>query len=755
MLLEFIIILVLLGGGYYLYENYGGFYGMLNFFTDLFNPAPKPCGGDCYNNTICDLVLKKCRKNCKEGESFYDIGNEGICCNNTTHEIVNDVCTPKCAEGTTRCGSVNCVNPAEEECVDGKICNNQFVANKVTASGQIIKTCCGKDASGNQLFPKDGECVNCQGNKCGLNCCPTKDGPDAKDSYHPENKNPGTKCVQPDWCCNPKSVGKDDVTGKDVCCQNELCGDKCCSGNKTCNKNAPGGPKCQIKCGDDFCPVDTDLCVSNNGKTKCYPASCKWEQTNYIPPAIYDKTGGVQKLRSTCLVANNAITSDKPLVAMNGFPIMKSDTSLSLSTKETNARCKTVDACLGKIQQSGLEDVIFLDTLSIKDNKCEGKVNCSELLPSENELTSEFGYTQDANKQSDGFFAKTLCPAKKEDGTDDVNCCYDKTTKKFNGYVCPDNQLCYNDPLSDKQYCYKKGATQKANYNLNNCSGAVEPTIKKNKITCECPKGTHAGDQCQYNNVQHCNSNGKVEDLDNNYPLKLDAQGLPICKCNPGFVGDKCQDIKILKESDLGLLTYRSSICSNCQIMAGPGVTLTITPQTYTRLYPNTTDLYTNTQGKDVVVDYKGTYMKNGQQFEFNGSVTYTRAFSCGGTYPTVTGTDNFVVSPGSGLPAKSGVAIIGIPVKPAGGTLTNAGALRYLDWDEYDCPSGEIKTSGYWEVGDTYERCCKSNVTSYGNCAYDVKPNKRDGSPYLTESNPALNKSIVQSLYGKGYYYA
>ena len=736
----------LIGIGVVIYFIYSTWSSSINWLTNILNIAPpKPCNGGCYNEQICDLNLNKCRKNCKEGESYYDIGSEGICCDNTTHEIVENVCTPKCPTGQIRCGSTDCLDPATDECVNDKICKKQFVAYKETETGGIIKKCCGKDNIGNQLYPKNGDCVFCLGTKCGSNCCPTIDGPDAKDINHPENKNPGSSCVSPDYCCNPKFIGKDDVTGKDVCCQTELCGDKCCSGNKSCNKNAVGGPKCQIKCGDSFCPDDSDLCVSNNGTLKCYPSTCKWEQTNYVPPAIYDKTGGVQKLRSVCLAGGNVITSQKPMVAVSGVnTIMSSDTSISLSATENNQRCKTVDACLGKIQQLGLEKTIYNDTLTIKDNnRCQGKVNCSNLLPTNDQLKTTYGYTRDANLDTNGYYNKTLCPAKKEDGADDVNCCYDRITKEFNGYVCPDNQLCYNDILSDAQYCYKKGSTTAASYNLNNCSNVVEPTIIKNTLTCNCPQGTHAGTKCQYSNATQCSNNGTVtSDKNDNFN----------CICSPGFTGINCQNIKILKESDLSLAGVLSGVCDWCHIVPGPGVSLTLNPDTSTREYKSETKLFgTVTVGATVLVKYTGKYKKGGTEFSFTGDVSL---INCGlklsGNFPTVTGTDNFVVK-SSLFGVSAAVAVIGIPINL---NVVAGTEVRYIDWDNNECPASDVKTTNYWKCSDPkFETCCSNNLTSWSNCAYDLSPCNRLSSNLSTDK-PAFNKSIIQSSEGKGYYY-
>jgi hypothetical protein len=718
---------------FYIYKGVMFVWPWIKNFLGIKDP-PKPCGG-CYNDQICDDKLNKCRKNCKVGESYYDNGGDGICCDNTTNEVVDNVCIPKCAEDKIRCGSTDCLNPADEECEDGKICKSQFIAYKETETGGIVKKCCGKDGSGNQLYPKNGECEYCLGEKCGSNCCPTKDGPEAKDINHPENTHPGTQCVAPDYCCDPKFVGKDDVTGKEVCCQNELCGDKCCSGDKKCNKNAVGGPKCQIKCGDEFCPDDSDLCVNNNGTLKCYPKSCGWGQDNYLPPAIYDRTGNTQNLRSVCLAGGNPINSVKPMVAVSDVnPVMNSDTYISLDSRETNQRCKTVDACLAKIQTLGLENAVF--DLTVKNNICQGKTNCSVLLPKMDELRSIYEYKQDDLRQY-GYYEKTLCPAKKIDGTDDVNCCYDKKTKEFNGYVCSDNQLCYNDKLTDQQYCYKKGSTPSASYNLNNCSSVVEPTIIKNTLSCECPKGTHAGSKCQFSAANQCNNNGTVS---------VNSNDDFICACKPGYEGINCQNIKILDESYLQMAGLISMICDGCHIVAGPGVTLTLNPVSPTVKYPDS-NLFVSTSG--VSVNYTAKYGVSGV---FSGNVSLK---NCSGDYygyfPQVTGTNNFVVK-SAAFGKNAGVAVIGIPILANITDVIRGKTIKYLDWDSYDCNANSILSTNYWTCSNSNEKCCSTNKSGSGYCAYDSSPCNRD-SPYLDISKPALNKSIVEATEGKGYY--
>lgn len=81
-----------------------------NYFSNMFTSAfkwmgnifgginsVKPCGGDCYNDQICDEQINKCRKKCNTGET-YNTGAD-LCCNITTHEIINKVCVPKCPQG--------------------------------------------------------------------------------------------------------------------------------------------------------------------------------------------------------------------------------------------------------------------------------------------------------------------------------------------------------------------------------------------------------------------------------------------------------------------------------------------------------------------------------------------------------------------------------------------------------------------------------------------------------------------------------
>ena len=94
-----IAIVVIIGVIIFIY-NY-----LSNQFTSIFNwgknlfglNPPKPCGGDCYNDQICDLQLNKCRQNCKTGETYDTTAD--ICCNITTHEIIGKVCVPKCPSG--------------------------------------------------------------------------------------------------------------------------------------------------------------------------------------------------------------------------------------------------------------------------------------------------------------------------------------------------------------------------------------------------------------------------------------------------------------------------------------------------------------------------------------------------------------------------------------------------------------------------------------------------------------------------------
>lgn len=782
-----------------------------NYFSNMFTSAfkwmgnifgginsVKPCGGDCYNDQICDEQINKCRKKCNTGET-YNTGAD-LCCNITTHEIINKVCVPKCPPGQQRCGNTNCIDPKTESCLDGQVCQNKFVLNTMP------KKCCGKENE-KQLYPnhKEGKCIDCPGKPCGSSCCP-KTEDQAKESssiFGPSatNKHPGTQCVNGIECCDPKFVGKDSNTGIEMCCQKELCGGKCCSGNRTCNKDANGNEVCQIKCGNEFCPDDSDLCVDNNGTSKCYPSSCKWGQSNYEPPPVYDKTGNVQKLNSVC----NVIGLDelKPKIAVSSITNnMTSKTTIDLDDDETNERCKTLDACLGKIQQSGLEDLKFksINSQTINasgDGMCSGDINCSKLLPTMDKLKTIYKHSIP--------YKETSCPAKNKDGKDDTNCCYhkgmqDKTLEdgQFNGYVCPEGAQCYNGADNDtqsnnNQYCYKSGNTDNKNYNLGLCSFVTAPTIENNKISCICPE-FYKGKRCQFDDINTCRGQGEV---------MTDKNDNPICICDAGYTGTNCENIIILKETDIqrsvgGVI---SAFCNGCHIVGGPGVLnlklVAVKGDQYqgSNLYIGWSSQSINgrKKGAGLEVHYSAKYKKRIEntikdekgviiskklewiELPFSGKITLTHCTDLSyGYYPQVLGgTDNYVVQSASfgGFDyyrrefggGSAAVVVLGIPVLDdvMKTRIFSGKEIRYLDWDNYDCGGDEpitTKYSGFKECHDDpdREKCCPSNKSYYGFCDYTFSPcgDARKGI-HLSKSNPAFNKSIVQSKGVGGYYYA
>ena len=592
--IPFLLIGVFIGGIIYFIWPY-----IKPLWNYIFPPAPLQCGGQCNNDTICNNQTNMCEKDC-HGKKLWNIGG-GICCDtegaSVTEEIVGNLCLKKCEPGTSRCGTT-CFTNNEEVCVNNKVCNIRLAVTSQDSSGRVTQQCC-DIVDGKQTFPLNGKCVSCpDSRKCGNNCCPSIVDEKPIDVFHRDNSHPGSQCVAPDgaqFCCDPKYVGKDSDTGIETCCQQELCGGKCCSGtNKKCNFYAVGGPTCQVSCGDGskriFCPDSSDLCVIDSYYgPQCYPKSCKWEQNMYVPNAVYDNTNGTGKnaqIIPVCSYKNNSPYTDLPNVAVNNMGLdLKSDTIIRLKPEELRPTCKSLQACIGKIQEAGMEHVEHNNKLIITDytdpetkfntTVCSGQSNCNILLPSLDQLSGKDQsyinrggrvYRQDATKDITGYYKKTSCPAKNLGGTDSENCCYNPGDRTFNGYVCPDSQQCYLGK-DNIHHCYDLNTIQQpTNYNLMNCNSHGNIKISNNTISCTCDKG-YDGTSCQWSDIKECSNNGTVT---------APINDVPVCKCNAGYEGSNCNTVIIVPDIDYNDSVYSNSWFYELYVLPGPGITLSL-----------------------------------------------------------------------------------------------------------------------------------------------------------------------------------
>ena len=688
-----------------------GIYFLGKYIYEIFYPPTEKSnkcgegGSFCPPEYIC--IDNRCIKDCKT-KKYWPIGSDGICCDTvgatSTEEIVNNECLKKCSPGSSRCGR-DCYMFSEQTCIGDKICNIGYVASRVDEStGRITDTCCERNEKGEQTFPINGICDVClPSRKCGRNCCPSITDGSPIDPGHIDNPNPGPQCVDPNgaqFCCNPDFVGKDSDTGVETCCSQELCGNDgskmCCSGNRKCNKKAVGGPKCQVSCGDGskqvFCSDASSLCVNDEYfGAQCYPKACAWGRTMYVPNAVYDNTSGTgdkAEIIPVCSYVNTLGYDDLPNLAVSdmgeGQPL-KADTILKLDPIEDRSLCKSLPACLGKIQEKGMEHVIHNNELRITNyadpntqfntTVCRGQSNCSQLLPTLEELSGKDNsyiskggrvYQQDASKNlTTGYYNKTSCPAKDVGGNDSLSCCYNPVDRTFNGKVCPDSQQCYMGAVGGVHHCAYPGMPARA-YNLNNCNGKGKLNINKNDIKgCTCNEG-YAGKSCQYSDVSTCNSNG---DASHN---KVTDEA--ICRCNPGYTGNKCQTVIKLTENDLKSIGPTENAYQYLYIKAGPGIT-------FTKIGPgdiqiDTKTVSTNTNGvsiygpasiftTELVVFYVASYKKNGVTMSFKGDISL-KLSAAQGHAPDMTycGTNNYASSSADwdillSTPAK---VILGIP---------------------------------------------------------------------------------------------
>lgn len=230
-------------------------------FTGIIFGISQIFSSSCSSGFVYDNDQKKCRVKCKENEIYYPSIDKCLDCP-PGQSLFGATCRKSCELGQGQCGD-NCYNIAQENCIDGMICDISRTC--LDKDGNII--CCGSGTRCDKFG--SGLCVACDTSDvlCGGICC-----------------NSGEVCAGGE-CCNPEYT-----CGNKKCCKNKkCCGDgddgTCCNDNEVCE-----GGKCLPKCGNTICTDnqicqivkspngDVSTCITNDG--------CKWSPLIYDPAMV-------------------------------------------------------------------------------------------------------------------------------------------------------------------------------------------------------------------------------------------------------------------------------------------------------------------------------------------------------------------------------------------------------------------------------------------------------------------------------------
>lgn len=436
---------------------------------------------------------------CSEGK-IYDTTFEkclSICPEKQEHKNGSDECTLICEDGTTLCGKTECIDKFYT-CVSDKKCLNTNVRSYTDTDGIVKNECC-PIIDGKQTVPKGTigrqTCEKCLFNVCGDKCCPNDDDINKVDPFNPDNKHPGSRCLSKDGiyssCCDPKHDA-----GDGVCCQTDLCDGKCCADTETCN---PLTQKCSVKCGDKFCD-DDEFCSTFSGTPTCKLRTCNWDNVIYTPP----------------IVTSYGLNKDK-------FPFYNNtENSIDYKLPTCRSSDKKVDPLWLISNPQGAYNLSSKITQNLIPStkfgkECENEENCISKI-------YQFGVdkvrpsyingacTADVNCKTSlpslDKFTKDGCPIKLVNNISSQQCCIDPTNiqlSKFNGQVCEDGMSCFVDGLTNKCYSYNQ-TTDSNKY----CNNGVVDRVESNKLICKC-NPPYIGDRCQYSDAITCKGKGTVD----------------------------------------------------------------------------------------------------------------------------------------------------------------------------------------------------------------------------------------------------
>lgn len=310
-------------------------------------------------------------------------------------------------------------------------------------------------------------------------------------------------CDEPYSCigntCCTKSRNKiicQDGTGKNICCPiingiSTCCPgtpEGCCPEGTMCHLNTKTNKyECMVQCINDpsvwcdqipsepsqrtgqYCVDFTDW--KGNKKSYCGHQDCVFDSITYTPPKIgnYD----------VCM--DNQTDPDNPryYTYYKKEIDLKRTSSSPYDLDHSKEKSCGPEDCEKRLNEYGTVDVVP----NLTDATCDSTYRCDDVLNNQNTLDKL------NNKCPPNAAPYQCCDA--SDGTYTGQICYDKNVALLNS----DGKTCECEPIGTQNSKYCSG------------NGTTKLSIDGKSIECECNAYT-AGNICQYNSDNYCNSVG-------------------------------------------------------------------------------------------------------------------------------------------------------------------------------------------------------------------------------------------------------
>ena len=369
------------------------------------------CGGSCMNPSTQQCINGKIYENNK----VCDSSNAIVCGKNKHCNYNKDSCID-CPDSHVVCGKNNTCCEVGEYCTaDGK-CSKCDPKDKITCGN----TCCNK---GKQQCSSDKICVDCDQPLCAGKTCCKKD----------------ETCMSDGTCCAAsKSYNYNNVT---QCCAKDLCANgECCPSGSDCHNG-----KCMVLCGKSFCDLKDETCVHHTvdgvENHYCVTKGCEWSHLDYIPNDLQISSNEFMRV-----CQRDGTGGKEPTYYLSKQPDMSTlyRTAQDEVSPTTHAICHDND-CIARLAEDGIMTTEYDD----QKKTCLGVFNCMKVLPDKLE-TCPFTNKKQCCKDSTNKFTGQFCKDDTKGGGDNYGC-YDNTCAY--GYVCNGDGTCdlNMDPKTTKR----------------------------------------------------------------------------------------------------------------------------------------------------------------------------------------------------------------------------------------------------------------------------------------------------------------